>query len=88
MEASQKQVADVEGREDATCRIALLSFRDRTGFVSRPINNVLAWSIGMEEHLSRHQSVCEQRAAFKLITGQSLGSHSSLVLRDARRHVK
>jgi hypothetical protein len=58
MEAGQERVADVEGREDATCHIALLSFRDRTGFVSRPINNVLAWSIGMEGHLSRHQYVC------------------------------
>lgn len=59
MKTSQKQVANVEDRENATCRIALLSFRDRTSFVSRPINNVLAWSISIKEYLSRHQSMCE-----------------------------
>jgi len=44
MEAGQEWVADVEGRKDATCRIALMSFPDRTDFIPRPMN-ALAWSM-------------------------------------------
>jgi hypothetical protein len=51
MKVDQEWVADVEGRENATCRIALLSFPDRTNFVPRPMN-ALAWSMVLKDILA------------------------------------